>query len=249
MGVLGDLAISPGDIMRRLRDLERMVRELMAGRRLEAASIGRGGITVKDGGTVQVVDAEGTALATMGALDATRRGVLLRRAGGSLAFGVYGTGEGGDVGFAGIYDLAGQYIVTDDVASGRGLARPYIPVQVGEVAVPTATTTSGSFVDLAAGMMSIQHPVLYAYLLVRASDTGTTGEVRLTLDGNQVGNVLPVSAGAYAYASYGPSPLPATYSYGVLRELRVQARRTAGTGTIGVRVLSILGLESSYLTV
>lgn len=244
---LGDMAISPGDIMRRLRDLERMVRELTAGRRLEAASVGRGGIVIKDGGSLRVLDRDGTPIAWMGAFgDDDESGFVLRRAGGELAFGVYGNGDAS--GFAAMYDLSGQYIVTDDVASGRGLARPYIPVQVGEVTAPTATTTSGTFVDLAAGMMSIQHPVLYAYLLVRASDATTAGEVRMVLDGNPVGSVVPVAAGAYAYVSAGPAALPDnSYNYGALRGLTVQARRTAGAGSVGVRVLSIIGLESAYL--
>ncbi|MFI2663744.1 hypothetical protein [Micromonospora carbonacea] len=246
MGVLGDISFSPGDIMRRLRDLERAVRELAASRRLEAASIGRGGIVIKDGGSLRIVNTDGVSIAWMGAFSDDESGFILRRAGGQLAFGVYGTGT--DTGFAAMYDLAGQYIVTDDVASGRGLARPYIPVQVGEVSAPTVTTTSSSFVDVAAGMMSIQHPVLYAYLLVRASDGTTAGEVRLVLDGNPVGSVLSVAAGAYAYASYGPAALPDnSYQYGALRGLTVQARRTAGSGTIGVRVLTVLGLESAHL--
>jgi hypothetical protein len=50
---IGDVAFSQGDIMRRLRELEAQVRELNAGRRLENASIGAGGIRVKDGGTIR----------------------------------------------------------------------------------------------------------------------------------------------------------------------------------------------------
>ncbi|MDG4796223.1 hypothetical protein [Micromonospora sp. WMMD1082] len=59
MSVIGDNAISRGDVMRRLRELEKQVEQLTAGRRLEAASIGRGGITIKDGGGIRVVDADG----------------------------------------------------------------------------------------------------------------------------------------------------------------------------------------------
>lgn len=243
---IGDAAISQGDVMRRLRDLERLVRELHAGRRLEAASIGRGGISIQDGGALRVIDTDGTYLAWTGLLADGQRGTVLRRTGGELAFAVHGSGSD-DVGFVGIYDRAGQYIVTDDAASGRGMARPYIPVPMGEVMVPTATTTSATFVDLAAGLMPVQHPVLYAYLLVRASDGSTAGEVQMTLDGIQVGDTLPVSVGAYAIAAIGPAPLPATYQYGSLQQVRVQARRTAGAGDIGVRVLSVLGLESAFL--
>ncbi|SCL31909.1 hypothetical protein GA0070616_4355 [Micromonospora nigra] len=246
MGVIGDNAVSSGDIMRRLRELEKQVEQLNAARRLESASIGRGGLVIKDGGALRVVDEDGRSIAWFGLnADTGQRGVVLRRAGGALAFAAYGTGEGGDTGFVALYDLAGQYIVTDDVASGRGLARPYIPVPMGEVAVPTATTTSSTFVDLASGLWPVQHPALHAYLLVRADDGSTTGEVRLTLDGVQVGDVLSVTAGQYTYATIGPAPTPGIYPFGSLRTLAMQARRTAGSGSIGVRVLTVVGVESA----
>lgn len=53
MANVGDAATSQGDIMRRLRDLESMVRELTAGRRLENASIGQGGLRVREDGSIR----------------------------------------------------------------------------------------------------------------------------------------------------------------------------------------------------
>lgn len=50
-----------GDIVRRVKELEAKVRELSAGRRLEAATVGAGGITVK-GGNIRIMDADGTTL-------------------------------------------------------------------------------------------------------------------------------------------------------------------------------------------
>ncbi|GIJ25488.1 hypothetical protein Vqi01_06500 [Micromonospora qiuiae] len=247
MGVIGDNAISKGDLGRRLYDLEQLVRELIAGRRLEAASIGRGGVTVKDGGTFRVKDIDGVDLAWMG-LDPQSglRGTVLRRAGGAVAFAAFGTGAVGDSGFAALYDLAEQYVVSDDIASGRGLARPYIPVQLGEVTIPTTTTTSGTFTDMAAGTMPVQHPVLFAHVLARASDGTTAGEVRMTLNGEQVGEPATVDAGAFVHMYLGPATVDAVYEYGHLHRVRVQARRTAGSGEIGVRVMSMHGLESAW---
>lgn len=54
MANIGDAAVSQGDIMRRLRDLERAVRELTAARRLESASIGAGGLRIFGGGSLTV---------------------------------------------------------------------------------------------------------------------------------------------------------------------------------------------------
>jgi len=56
--IVSDAAASRGDIMRRLADLERQLRELAAGRRLEAATIGAGGVRVK-GGSIRIQDVDG----------------------------------------------------------------------------------------------------------------------------------------------------------------------------------------------
>lgn len=242
------------DALRRLYDridhLEREVRELRAARRLESAAIGAGGLTIRDGGGIHVVDAEGRTVAMIGDLSSIGdgwRGVWVNRPGGHPALRVYGTGVGSDYGFVGIYDVSGNYIVTDDAASGRGLARPYIPIQMGEVAVPSQTTTSSSFTELYRGANVLQHPALYVYLLVRASDSSTTGEVRLAIDGAPVGPVLPVTAGSYAFAGLGPVAVPGHGVHEQLHQVAIQARRTGGSGTIGVRVLSAIGLESAWL--
>lgn len=59
MSNLSDPMMSQGDVMRRLADLERQLRELQTARRLESASIGRGGLRVKDGGRIEVIDDDG----------------------------------------------------------------------------------------------------------------------------------------------------------------------------------------------
>jgi len=248
---IGDVAISPGDVKRRLDELERLVREQMAGRRLAAATLGSGGLVVGPGAAVSVHDAQGNLIARLGDLEVFGpglRGTWLGRAGGRTALAAYGTGVDGDNGFVALYDLSGNYILTDDTASRRGLARPYIGYQVGEVTPPTAVTTSVTFEDLAAGVNAVQHPVMYAQLLVRSSDASTTGEVRVMVDGVQVGDTLTVQGGSYQYASIGPASVPVSEdTYGQLHAIAVQARRTGGAGTIGVRVMSLLGLESAFL--
>ncbi|TYB97127.1 hypothetical protein FXF53_20500 [Micromonospora sp. WP24] len=237
-------------LMRRIDELAAEVRELRAGRRLESASIGRGGVTVREGGTVRVYDPDGRRIAQLGDLSdfiEGYRGVWLGRANGQPAFIASGTGDNGEAGYAAMYDPAGNYIVSDDVIAGRGLGRPYIPLPLGEVSPPTATTTSGSFTDLATGVFPMQHKGLYAYLLVRASDATTAGEARVAIDGTQRGSTLPITAGSYAFASIGPFATELTDEYGSFHGVSVQARRTAGTGTIGVRVLSMIGLDSAWV--
>lgn len=54
MGNIGDAAFSQGDVMRRLRELEGLVRELTAGRRLENATVGAGGLRIKGAGGIRL---------------------------------------------------------------------------------------------------------------------------------------------------------------------------------------------------
>lgn len=56
MGVISDQARSPGDVMRRLAELERAVEGLRNARRLENAAIGKGGLRVHSGGSVRIQD-------------------------------------------------------------------------------------------------------------------------------------------------------------------------------------------------
>lgn len=98
MNVDPEMAFSQGDLMRRLRELEKLVRELTSGRRMEHATIGAGGIrvrgtggvtlqqggglTVEDGGDIvirggalNVYDDNDTLVATIGLLPNGSRGI------------------------------------------------------------------------------------------------------------------------------------------------------------------------------
>lgn len=58
--IVGDQRPPGADwLVKRVTDLERLVRELIAGRALEAATIGKGGIRVKDGGSVTLLGGGG----------------------------------------------------------------------------------------------------------------------------------------------------------------------------------------------
>jgi hypothetical protein len=95
VGIISDAARNPGDVMHRLAELERQITELQTARRLEAASIGRGGLrihgggglTVEGGGNVQVAGGGNVIIRDDGNLhvqDATGALVALS----TLAFGV-----------------------------------------------------------------------------------------------------------------------------------------------------------------
>lgn len=111
MANIGDAAQSPGDLVRRVHELEGLVRELVAGRRMESASVGAGGIRIKDGGGLTVVDggdiiirgdgvlyledAEGQQIVYIGADVSGKQVFQLGRDNGDLMFATYGSDQWG----------------------------------------------------------------------------------------------------------------------------------------------------------
>lgn len=62
MGNIGDAALSNGDLARRISELERLVRELTAGRRLENSTIGGGGMRIASQGVIRSETFDGNLL-------------------------------------------------------------------------------------------------------------------------------------------------------------------------------------------
>lgn len=249
----------PGEdwLVRRIVDLEREVRELKAGRRLEAASIGAGGVTVNGGaidikdGTLRLRHANGTDLLFLGpgVIGAEPvRYLRIRRPDGSTVLYTYGSDDGD--GFWAMYDKQDNIILSDDGASGQGLARPYLPIPWAShsQSAITDTTTSAAFTGLLSTRYKKQHPKIWAQILCQASDATTAGEVRIikTFTGDQIGATVTIPAtgpgGFYALRQIGPADVPGTFSEEM--ELEVQARRTAGAGTIGVRMFGCYAQQS-----
>jgi hypothetical protein len=139
------------------------------------------------------------------------------------------------------YDRGANIVFADDTDSGQGIARPYIPLGAFMPnTYPTETTTSSSFVTLQTLVGFKQQPKVVMQVLVRADDPSTDGEIRvIDQDGNVIGGVQTVSAGAFGYINIGPAALPGAHELAI--SLNIQARRTSGTGTIGIRGISAWG--------
>lgn len=60
MGVVSDPAFSNGNLPRQIRDIRQQLKQVAASRRLENASIGAGGITIRDGGSLTILDGGGS---------------------------------------------------------------------------------------------------------------------------------------------------------------------------------------------
>lgn len=147
----------------------------------------------------------------------------------------------------GFQDGSLHTIVGDDAITGFGLARPWlaIPFYDDLQFAPARTTTSATFVPLQYAKYIVQQPFVFVESLVRCSDGTTGGEIKLAVNGTTVTTTtttIPVGSNtlftqSINFAYYG-------LNFGDQCELTVQARRTAGAGTIGVRVQHAYGRET-----
>ncbi|MEU5872495.1 hypothetical protein AB0A73_13185 [Glycomyces sp. NPDC047369] len=238
-------------ISRRLTDLERQVRELQAGRRLEAATIGAGGLTVKGtggitvegggdlnvkGGELRVGDEDGQTQVYVGPLTyggvPAGTGWTFRRFNGQPVF----TLEGSDPEhqFLAVRDAQGNIVFGDDTVSGQGLARPWLPVPwSGADYTQWPGTTSASFTSVLETTIPRQQPKLYVRIRHTADASGTTGELRLMFGGTQLGATVSVGF-TVSYAELTVDLPPGTF--GETMNLAVEGRRTAGTGAVRATV-------------
>ena len=141
-----------------------------------------------------------------------------------------------------LYDGAGVELWSPSASGGMG--RPYLDASGwwGATEAPAYTTTSATFTSVMHLPWIRQHPSVTAYYLAKCSDGTTSGEARLVDDaGVPIGPTVTLAVGAYVYGSVtgklAGAHLAATY-------LHWQVRRTAGSGTVGVRGLSTVGVQS-----
>jgi hypothetical protein len=232
------------DLVANIADLKRRVQNLESGNRIGATSIDHGALTILD-------PADGSILFQAGELAISypnSLGFIARRRDGTAAIANFSTPDGG--GFSAIYDKQVNVIVSDDGASGQGLGRPWLPISFSlpgsQVPAGAETTTSGTFVTIWEARYQKQHPRFYAYVLLRCSDGTTSGEIQLVKNGG----VLPEDI------IQGPTAIPLGYfSFGTLigtvpgdfgeeMSIDIMLRRTAGAGSVGVRVMGAWGLQT-----
>lgn len=233
------------DLISRLVVMERRLKDLEKGTGIGSTTIDSGSLTVTDGsisiGTIPSmyfgsVLIDGSYFSTAW---------IFRRADTSMVLTLDGTTAGTQ--FLSHLDRAQNIVVADDGPGGTGLARPHLNINFVEHSntVPTVTTTSATFVPLFTGHYQKQHPRINVDVLARSSAGGTTGEVQLydTNTGLMLGSPAAVTSSFYGVLTLGPFDVDGDYLEMI--EIEVQARRTAGAGTIGVRVMCAYGEGTS----
>ena len=250
-----------GGIMRRIQALEAQVRQLSAQNLAGALQIdpntgdltfsGPGTLNIVAGGSINVKDPDtgntifysGTATIPDGS-GRTQMISQFRRDDNTagLAIGDFGTAPGHAHLQAMVwYDRNGNPVFADDTVGGKGIAAPYIPFgPFMSNTVPTDTTTSSTYTTLQTALGDWMNPKISIQILVLASDSTTKGNVRvIDQSGNVIGAPIAIAAGSYSYYTIGPVAMPGNFKDAL--SLNIQAQRTAGSGTIGVRGISALG--------
>jgi hypothetical protein len=228
-------------LRRRIKALERAVAYMRSAR----ATIGKAGVDGSSG--LKVYDGAGHVLAIIGKQPDGTIGFKTYRPNGAVLLDSVGSGYLG-LNYTAIRDRDGHAIVYDDPVTA-GVARPRISmgqwVDFTALGVPAAPTTSATFVTLQALFAYEQSARIRVDVMVSSNDASTTGEVRVVDPfATQVGPVLTVAANTTALMQLGPVGLPSWPSYDTAGYFSLQARRTAGTGTIGARGMGAWGVAS-----
>ncbi len=125
--------------------------------------------------------------------------------------------------------------VTDTRTVLQPALRPFVGFSMGREEIPTANTTSGSFVTLWVGRFQKRAANVIVRYIVH-TPSGSTGEVRL------VANEIPVQtnaigSGAYVFADFN-ALLPTSIPWNAIIDVKLHVRLVSGTGPIGVTFLS-----------
>ncbi|WP_026923286.1 hypothetical protein [Glycomyces arizonensis] len=186
-----------GDLQRRMAAVERELRNLTSGRRLEDASIGARGLRLLEGGSLTISggslimhDETGSVgLLYFGPNSAGQPTWVFSFDDGEVAGGLLGAP--GSMHWSWL-DRGGRELIGNDGLTGVGLARPYLPYRlvpsfeaegVGEGAASLwPSTTSTSATKLMQGLNPIWHPRVSIGVATATIGDGNV-EWRLDIDG------------------------------------------------------------------
>ncbi|MFD9124363.1 hypothetical protein [Kitasatospora sp. NPDC059571] len=232
-------------ILQAIKDIRQDIRELRAARRLEAASIGAGGLTVTGAGYLTVMDADGSVLLLIGGIEpygdgTPQRGIALRRADGTLALSVSSTsGSTSDPQGLVIRDARGNVLVAEDVSGG--LARPWgdIPMYPAK-STNWLTTTNASYEVLWRGVVDARNPKLaVSGWAVAAASSG--GNVRVKVNGTVLGSPVAVTTTS---SQWTIGPLAHGVAIGSDLTVEIEAQLTSGAGPVSIGVHHARGQQT-----
>ncbi len=226
----------PENLITRIRELERRLAAVERGHSLSNSVLSQGALDVRT--------PDGTVIYRVGAFDLNGSlvyGMASFRYDGTVQFFSWDTPSGG--GYTSMWDEQNNIIVSNDTASGQGLATPYIPLTGtpwSSVLTPPQSTTSGTFGPLHRIHGQKQHPWIRCLLITQA-DAATTGEAQLAVGGVAISAVTSIPA---SDNSYRILDAPVAGSHMDFLYVDVEARRTSGAGSIRVGLAFAEGRQS-----
>lgn len=233
------------DLIEMIKKLERRISNLETNSRAGDTSVDRGSLILNTGpeNSFQVFVDEYRALEIGSGPDVGNDyGLRLWRDDGTIAFFL---GRFGSRLVVGMQDSSLNTIVSNDSISGFGIARPWLAIPFYDDLAfgVNRTTTSSSFENLQRAMYTVQHTFVSITSLVVCSDGSTSGEIIAKINGNLV-NESTTSIALGFNATVTQTFSVNRIAFGVDCELLVAARRTAGAGSVGVRVVHAIGRET-----
>lgn len=236
----------PDNIVKAHQDVDKRVSKLERNPRLPNSSVDSGDTTIRGGNFSYVDPATGQTLVRFGDIGSPLlRGWIFRRLSGAPA--IYLNGTAGGEQFWALADLAGNFVVTDDIASGQGLGRPYIPyfaLPHSKISTPESTTASTTFVNMYRIQGLKQHPKMTTDFLA-TTPAGVTAEIRLvdTQNGGAVtAGPMTVTAGTPMSYKQLITDVQGNFLGGVMFDL--QMRVASGAGTVGVTYVDSYGRQT-----
>lgn len=227
------------DVNEILKRFEARTRNVENRQQVANSTIGRGALQSRDTSTGRLLYYLGGATnSAYNKPDGTQQSVFEAwRDTGQLAMAIADfnpQSENGYQQFVGLFDRQGNIIVSDDTDTGWGLATPWL--QGGhwfnQDITKWPSTTSSTFTAAWSTWIAIQQPWLRVGYLGH-SDSGTTGEVQLVLNGDVVHGPVSIPAGSFSSVQVATIPIYSLgLGYGSTKQLDIQYRRTGGTGSI-----------------
>ncbi|MEU5847428.1 hypothetical protein [Saccharopolyspora shandongensis] len=229
----------PGSLLDQIIALRR---ELATVRRTSGTggrAISDGSLTIQRGGSLRMLDPDGTELVYLGPGPDGRQVIRFRRQGGGYILATYTTDDGRPAWALSAAD--GEPVVADDTG-GSGLARPWIPAPITRVRQQDLPmVTAAEFETVVEARLVKTHPYVELSTLDTA-EAGTAGEGRIVIT-DPTGRAEVVDTWTvgteFADRRRGPFPLPGTPYAGTVT-VAIQWRRTTGRGQLRSTALGLV---------
>lgn len=231
------MAAVPLDLLDRIRELERQVRELAGRSQIRPAmdQVSKGYVRIGEGGAFGVFAPNGEQILGVGHWGNGEYGLSIRRQDGTPAMSIRNGTDDKMSQPMRLFDPKGNPIWADDVKTG-GIAYPYIsllPPQSSYVGPHWPRTEETSFTQIANSYNSVWQPKIHLYMNT-ATDGGTAGEVRVRLNDRPWGPTVRAGETFDHTDFVGGDP-------GAQVKISVEARRTSGNGSVYAQTKMLYG--------